>query len=82
MRAIHYVSSEILSLSTVKDIIDSNKKIGLSEEAVLNIKKSHEYLQKKLKKSDEPIYGINTGFGSLYNVRSRQIISLNYRKTS
>ena len=69
MRAIHYVSSEILSLSTIKDIIDSHKKIDLSEEAVVNIKKSHEYLQKKLKKSDEPIYGINTGFGSLYNVK-------------
>lgn len=69
MRAIHYVSSEILSLSTVKDIIESHKKIDLSEEAVLNIKKSHEYLQKKIKKSDEPIYGINTGFGSLYNVK-------------
>jgi histidine ammonia-lyase len=69
MRAIHYVSSEILSLSSVKDIIDSHKKIDLSEEAILNIKNSHEYLQKKLKKSDEPIYGINTGFGSLYNVK-------------
>lgn len=69
MRQIHYVSSEVLSLSTIKDIIDSHKSIDLSEEAVLNIKKSHEYLQKKLKKSDEPIYGINTGFGSLYDVK-------------
>lgn len=69
MRPIHYVSSEILSLSSIKDIIDSHKEIDLSEEAVLNINKSHEYLQKKLKESDKPIYGINTGFGSLYDVK-------------
>ena len=69
MRSIHYVSSEVLSLSTLKDIIDSNMRIDLSEEAVLNIRKSYEYLQKKLKEVDRPIYGINTGFGSLYNVK-------------
>lgn len=69
MRPTHYVSSEILSLSSIKDIIDSHKEIDLSEEAVLNINKSHEYLQKKLKESDKPIYGINTGFGSLYDVK-------------
>jgi len=69
MHPTHYVSSEVLSLSTVKDIIDKNMEIDLSEEATLNINKSHEYLQNKLKKSDTPIYGINTGFGSLYDVK-------------
>ncbi|MEL6810621.1 MAG: aromatic amino acid ammonia-lyase, partial [Bacteroidota bacterium] len=69
MRPIHYVSSEILSLSTIKDIIDENKALSLSEEAVVNINKSHEYLHNKLKDDQKPIYGINTGFGSLYNVK-------------
>ncbi|MBX2829357.1 MAG: histidine ammonia-lyase [Flavobacteriaceae bacterium] len=69
MRPIHYVSSEILSLAVIKDIIEENKALSLSDEAILNIKKSHEYLQEKIKRDDRPIYGINTGFGSLYNVK-------------
>jgi len=69
MRPVHYVSSDILSLSTIKDVVDADMTIDLSEEAVLNINKSYDYLQKKLGEGDKPIYGINTGFGSLYNVK-------------
>ncbi|MEZ4857738.1 MAG: histidine ammonia-lyase [Flavobacteriaceae bacterium] len=69
MEEIHYISSEILSLATIKDILDHQKKLDLSEEATLNIKKCHDYLHKKIKQSDAPIYGINTGFGSLCDVK-------------
>ncbi|PKA84257.1 histidine ammonia-lyase [Ulvibacter sp. MAR_2010_11] len=69
MPEIHYISSEILDLPTLKDIIESNKLLELSEEASLNIKKSKEYLDAKTKNNDAPIYGINTGFGSLCNVK-------------
>ena len=68
MRPIHYISSDILSLSLVKDIVDNDMAIDLSEEAILNIKQSYKYLHKKLEEGGKPIYGINTGFGSLYNV--------------
>ncbi|MCB0457718.1 MAG: histidine ammonia-lyase [Flavobacteriaceae bacterium] len=69
MESIHYISSEILTLSTIKNILDHHLKLELSEEAILNIKKSHEYLQQKIKQNDTPIYGINTGFGSLCDVK-------------
>lgn len=69
MRPIHYISGDILSLSSLKGITDNHMAIDLSEEAILNVKKSYEYLQRKLKEGDKPIYGINTGFGSLYNVK-------------
>ncbi len=69
METIHYISSDLLTLATIKDILDTNKKLDLSEEAILNIKKSHEYLQKKIRQNDTPIYGINTGFGSLCDVK-------------
>ena len=69
MRPIHYVSSEILSLAVIKGIIEEDMTIALSDEATLNINKSHDYLQKKIKNNDTPIYGINTGFGSLCNVK-------------
>lgn len=69
MREIHYISTEILDLSTIKDIIDLNKLLELSEEAQHNIRKSRDYLVSKIKDNDTPIYGINTGFGSLCNVK-------------
>lgn len=69
MRSIHYVSGDLLSLATIKGIVDDYKELALSEEAVLNINKSHDYLHKKIKEGGKPIYGINTGFGSLYNVQ-------------
>jgi len=65
----HYISSEILTLPIIKDILESDTKLSLSEEAQVSIRKSYEYLQSKLKSEGEPIYGINTGFGSLYEVK-------------
>jgi histidine ammonia-lyase len=69
MQDVHYISSDILDLSTIKDIMDSGKKLELSEEATLNINKAHTYLASKIKDNDIPIYGINTGFGSLCDVK-------------
>lgn len=69
MDTIHYISSELLSLEIVNDIISQDKKLGLSEEARANIEKCRTYLDEKMKSQTEPIYGINTGFGSLYNVK-------------
>jgi histidine ammonia-lyase len=68
MEETHYISSDLLTLSTIKDILETHKKLDLSEEAVLNIKKAHQYLQSKIKHNETPIYGINTGFGSLCDV--------------
>jgi len=64
----HYISSEVLQLETLQDIISQDKPIALSEEAKINIQKCREYLDKKMALHDKPIYGINTGFGSLCNV--------------
>ena len=69
MENTHYISSDILSLEVVQDILTEDKKLALSEEAILNIEKCRTYLDEKMKGHDEPIYGINTGFGSLYNVK-------------
>ena len=69
MQDVHYISSDILNLQSVKDILDSNKKLALSEEATLSINKARAYLVAKIKDNDTPIYGINTGFGSLCDVK-------------
>ena len=65
----HYISAQVLTLETLQDIISQNKTLALSEEATVNIKKCREYLDQKMATSDAPIYGINTGFGSLCNIK-------------
>jgi histidine ammonia-lyase len=69
MENIHYISSEVLSLDMLQEIIAHHKTLALSEEAKINIQKCREYLDKKMASHDAPIYGINTGFGSLCNVK-------------
>ena len=69
METTHYISSDILSLEIVQNILSQDKKLALSEEAILNIQKCRTYLDEKMKAHDEPIYGINTGFGSLCDVK-------------
>lgn len=69
MSNIHYISTDILSLEDVQDIIYQHKTIELSEEARVNIQKCREYLDAKMDANETPIYGINTGFGSLCNVK-------------
>ncbi|MEZ0006527.1 histidine ammonia-lyase [Flavobacterium sp. 28YEA47A] len=65
----HYISGELLSLENLEEIISHNKTLALSEEAKVNIQKCRDYLDKKMESHEEPIYGINTGFGSLYNIK-------------
>lgn len=65
----HYICTEILTIEGINEIITHNKTLALSEEAILNIDKCREYLDKKMESHEDPIYGINTGFGSLYNIK-------------
>jgi histidine ammonia-lyase len=53
----------------VNEIVFQGKQLALSEEAIVNIEKCRKYLDDKMKSNSEPIYGINTGFGSLCNVK-------------
>src|SRR6218665_988582 len=64
----HHITTSQLTLQTITEIISNNKKLALSKEAEKNILDCRNYLDKKMASQKEPIYGINTGFGSLYNV--------------
>src|SRR5690625_6454598 len=61
----HYISSAVLDIKDIEELLKTNKKLALSEEAKLNINKTRKYLEEKLNDSETPFYGINTGFGSL-----------------
>ncbi|WP_037321192.1 histidine ammonia-lyase [Salegentibacter sp. Hel_I_6] len=69
MQSHHYICSAILDLETIEDILVNKKKLALSEEAESNIERSRKYLNKKITESNTPVYGINTGFGALCNVK-------------
>src|SRR5690554_2125244 len=69
MDTAHYISKAILNIQDVQQILDEGKKLELSEEALAGLKKCKSYLDEKLKTSTDPIYGINTGFGSLCDVK-------------
>ncbi|WP_269222650.1 histidine ammonia-lyase [Flavobacterium sp. IMCC34518] len=69
MDNIHYISTSLLSFESLQEIISHHKSISLSEEAKTNILKCRKYLDAKMASNLDPIYGINTGFGSLCNVK-------------
>jgi histidine ammonia-lyase len=64
----HQISLKPLDFKTIETILSTGQKIALSEEAKKSIVTCREYLDKKMASQKEPIYGINTGFGSLCNV--------------
>lgn len=64
----HKISPQFLSLQNLFEIWSENRPVTLSEASVERIDKCRKYLDDKIKKQKSPIYGINTGFGSLYNI--------------
>ncbi len=64
-----FIGTQTLSLLKVADIIQNNRTIALSPEAENAVVKCREYLDQKMLAHQDPIYGINTGFGSLYNIK-------------
>ena len=69
MAYIHTINDEFLSLNDLWQIYSQHYKIELSKESIDKIIKARTYLDDKLKRSERPLYGINTGFGSLHNIK-------------
>lgn len=64
----HQISADHLTIEKIGEIIYNNHKIELSDDARKRIIKSREYLDARIAKEENPIYGVTTGFGSLCNV--------------
>ena len=69
MNSTHYINSTPLDLSKIQEIISLDIKLALSDSAIQKIEKCRAFLDVKTKSISKPIYGINTGFGALYNVK-------------
>ena len=59
------IDNQWVSLEKLDEILASNARIAISEDAKAEIVKCRTYLDEKVAKSDRLIYGVNTGFGSL-----------------
>lgn len=64
----HQISNEWLTIDTLGTILKSKMPLKLSVDAISRISSCRTYLDEKIPQSKKPIYGVNTGFGSLYNV--------------
>jgi histidine ammonia-lyase len=69
-----------LTIAAIREIIQLSKKIALSAIAEEKISKCRQYLDEKLNRTQAPIYGINTGFGYLQNVKveADQLVQLQH----
>jgi histidine ammonia-lyase len=65
--ATHFVSSDPLTLPVLEAALQGKMNIALSDSAIKKIKACRDYLDNKLDHTTGALYGINTGFGSLYN---------------
>lgn len=63
----HSISTANLTLSDLEKIAFQPLTLELTDEVKQKIMRCREYLDEKIKNTSQPIYGINTGFGSLYN---------------
>ncbi|MCO6494058.1 MAG: histidine ammonia-lyase [Bacteroidetes bacterium] len=72
--------NEHISIEQVSKFVLSNEQLSLNQHTKETIIRCRTYLENKIKSSKEPIYGINTGFGSLCNniVPSDQMRNLQY----
>lgn len=68
MSTTYTINPETIDLTDVDHIVKHNLKIKLSSSATQKVAQGRDFLEKKLTTHDRPIYGINTGFGSLCDV--------------
>lgn len=69
MSASIVIDQQYLSIDQLLPLLKEQVQLSLSEEARRTIKSTRDYLEGKLNDTDHQFYGINTGFGSLCNVR-------------
>lgn len=61
------ITHDHISFEELNKIKQDEVELTLSDEVQQKVVECRNYLDKKIKESDDPIYGINTGFGSLYD---------------
>nr|HQU76531.1 aromatic amino acid lyase [Chitinophagales bacterium] len=65
----HAIDFQPLEINRISQLISRRIPLVLSQEAEAAIRHTREYLDVVLDRRPEPVYGVNTGFGSLCKVR-------------
>ncbi|MEC8536736.1 MAG: histidine ammonia-lyase [Bacteroidota bacterium] len=63
------ISTRPFDFQTIYNLILNQNSVDISEDSISKIKECRAYLERKIVDSKAPIYGINTGFGALCNVK-------------
>lgn len=66
---VHHIKPHFVSLEKLNEVIAQDKNLDLSEEASMVIESCRSYIDATMKTRKDPVYGINTGFGSLCDVK-------------
>jgi len=61
------ISNTEINFDDIDKILSGDYSLELTDEVRSEIQSCRDYLDHRMKTQQEPIYGINTGFGSLYN---------------
>ena len=61
----HQISNKEITIEEVTAIVESGKLLKLSDESAKAVAHCRDFLDSYIEKSEVPVYGINTGFGSL-----------------
>ena len=73
MKNVYHVGSGELTFDIIERIINENLKLELAPEAKERIQKCRDYLDHKIAESEEPLYGITTGFDTA-NFREKLLL--------
>ncbi len=61
------ITNNYLTIYQLAEVRGLGCKIELSDQSASLVERCREYLDKKLEQQQEPVYGVTTGFGALYN---------------
>lgn len=64
-----HLGDKRLTIDNLSQVLKEFPKVQLSERGKSNIAYSRNWLESHIEQMDEPVYGINTGFGSLCNIQ-------------
>lgn len=66
---VFYINKDTISPESILSALHADKQVVLTDQVIAKVQANRAYLEQKLANPDAVIYGINTGFGSLCNVR-------------
>jgi len=65
--SVHTISDQRLTLADLQQVLKEDTQLALGKAALEKVRHCREFLDKKIELEAKAVYGVNTGFGSLYN---------------